>query len=213
MIISKKHAVKSIFIILMLTLLFTNVHAQNPIKIMLYGDSLMAGYGLSQNENLISILSKKYKDSESSFSFINASISGNTSKNGLSRVDWSIGDNPNIVILCLGANDMLRGLDPALTKNNLDLIISKFVSINSIVILAGMQSPESMGPEYQLEFDGIYPELSNKYSLIFMPFLLEGVALEKEMLQADFKHPNAQGIKVIAKNLEPYIVQAIERLK
>ena len=213
MIISKKHAVKSLFLSLMLTLLFTNVHAQNPIKIMLYGDSLMAGYGLSQNENLISTLSNKYKDSESSFSFINASISGNTSKNGLSRVDWSIGDNPNIVILCLGANDMLRGLDPALTKNNLDLIISKFVNNNSIVILAGMQSPESMGPEYQSEFDGIYPELSNKYNLIFMPFLLEGVALEKEMLQADFKHPNAQGIKVIAKNLEPYIVQAIERLK
>ena len=197
----------------MLSLLFTNVHAQSPIKIMLYGDSLMAGYGLSQNENLAAELSRKFKDSHSSISFINASISGNTSKNGLSRVDWSIGDNPNIVILCLGANDMLRGLDPALTKNNLDLIISKFVSNNSIVILAGMQSPESMGPEYQSEFDGIYPELSNKYNLIFMPFLLEGVALEKEMLQADFKHPNAQGIKVIAKNLEPYIVQAIERLK
>jgi len=213
MIISKKHAFKSLFISLTLTLLFTNVHAQNPIKIMLYGDSLMAGYGLSQNENLISTLSNKYKGSESSLSFINASISGNTSKNGLSRVDWSIGDNPNIVILCLGANDMLRGLDPSLTKKNLDLIISKFVSNNSIVILAGMQSPESMGPEYQSEFDGIYPELSNKYNLIFMPFLLEGVALEKEMLQADFKHPNAQGIKVIAKNLEPYIVQAIARLK
>ena len=197
----------------MLSLLFTNVHAQSPIKIMLYGDSLMAGYGLSQNENLAAELSRKFKDSHSSISFINASISGNTSKNGLSRVDWSIGDNPNIVILCLGANDMLRGLDPALTMNNLDLIISRFVSNNSIVILAGMQSPESMGPEYQSEFDGIYPELSNKYNLIFMPFLLEGVALEKEMLQADFKHPNAQGIKVIAKNLEPYIVRAIERLK
>jgi len=213
MIISKKHAVKSLFISLLLTLLFTNVHAQNPIKIMLYGDSLMAGYGLPQNKNLASVLSTKYKDSESPFIFINASISGNTSKNGLSRVDWSIGDNPNIVILCLGANDMLRGIDPTLTKNNLDLIISKFVNNNSIVILAGMQSPESMGLEYQAEFDGIYPELSNKYNLIFMPFLLEGVALEKEMLQADFKHPNAQGIKVIAKNLEPYIFQAIERLK
>ena len=197
----------------MLTLLFTNVNAQSPIKIMLYGDSLMAGYGLSQNENLASALSTKYKDSASPFSFINASISGNTSKNGLSRVDWSIGDNPNIVILCLGANDMLRGIDPSVTKNNLDLIISKFVNNNSIVILAGMKSPESMGPEYQSEFDGIYPELSNKYNLIYMPFLLEGVALEKDMLQADLKHPNAQGIKVIAKNLEPYIVQAIARLK
>ena len=122
-------------------------------------------------------------------------------------------DNPNIVILCLGANDMLRGIDPTLTKNNLDLIISKFVNNYSIVILAGMQSPESMGPKYQAEFDGIYPELSKKYNLIYMPFLLEGIALEKDMLQADFKHPNAQGIKVIAKNLEPYIVQAIARLK
>ena len=120
MIISKIHAIKSLFICLMLTLLFTNVHAQTPIKIMLYGDSLMAGYGLPQQYNLASELSKEIKVNETMISFINASISGNTSKNGLSRVDWSLGDSPDIVILCLGADDMLRGLDPALTKNNLD---------------------------------------------------------------------------------------------
>ena len=212
MIISKTHALKSFFICLMMTLLFTNVNAQDPIKIMLYGDSLMAGYGLPQKDNLASELSREIKSNDSTISFINASISGNTSKNGLSRVDWSLGDNPNIVILCLGANDMLRGLDPSLTKNNLDSIINKFINNKAIIILAGMQSPESMGPKYKKEFDAIYPDLSAQYNLIFMPFLLEGVALEKELLQADFKHPNAKGIRVMADNLKPYILQAIDQL-
>ena len=196
----------------MMTLLFTNVNAQDPIKIMLYGDSLMAGYGLPQKDNLASELSREIKSNDSTINFINASISGNTSKNGLSRVDWSLGDNPNIVILCLGANDMLRGLDPSLTKNNLDSIINKFINNNAIIILAGMQSPESMGPKFKKEFDAIYPDLSAQYNLIFMPFLLEGVALEKELLQADFKHPNAKGIRVMADNLNPYILQAIDQL-
>ena len=196
----------------MMTLLFTNVNAQDPIKIMLYGDSLMAGYGLPQKDNLASELSREIKSNDSMISFINASISGNTSKNGLSRVDWSLGDNPNIVILCLGANDMLRGLDPSLTKNNLDSIINKFINNKAIIILAGMQSPESMGPKFKKEFDAIYPDLSAQYNLIFMPFLLEGVALEKELLQADYKHPNAKGIRVMADNLNPYILQAINQL-
>ena len=212
MIISKTHALKSFFICLMMTLLFTNVNAQDPIKIMLYGDSLMAGYGLPQKDNLASELSREIKSNDSTISFIYASISGNTSKNGLSRVDWSLGDNPNIVILCLGANDMLRGLDPSLTKNNLDSIINKFINNKAIIILAGMQSPESMGPKFKKQFDAIYPDLSAQYNLIFMPFLLEGVALEKELLQADFKHPNAKGIRVMADNLNPYILQAIDQL-
>ena len=212
MIISKTHALKSFFICLMMTLLFTNVNAQDPIKIMLYGDSLMAGYGLPQKDNLASELSREIKSNDSTISFINASISGNTSKNGLSRVDWSLGDNPNIVILCLGANDMIRGLDPSLTKNNLDSIINKFINNNAIIILAGMQSPESMGPKFKKEFDAIYPDLSAQYNLIFMPFLLEGVALEKELLQADFKHPNAKGIRVMADNLNPFILRAFDQL-
>ena len=107
---------------------------------------------------------------------------------------------------------MLRGLDPSLTKNNLDSIINKFINNKAIIILAGMQSPESMGPKFKKEFDAIYPDLSAQYNLIFMPFLLEGVALEKELLQADFKHPNAKGIRVMADNLNPYILQAIDQL-
>ena len=197
----------------MLIFFISNVYADNSLKVLLYGDSLMAGYGLPQNENLASELTRNFKESNPSLTFINASISGNTSKNGLARVDWSLGDKPNIVILCLGANDMLRGLDPALVNNNLDVIITKFKKNNAIVILAGMLSPESMGPDYQSAFDSIYPELSKKHSLIYMPFLLEGVALEKELLLADYKHPNARGIEVIASNLNPYIVEAISRLK
>ena len=212
MIISKKHAFKSLFMGLIMTLLFTNVYAQDPIKIMLYGDSLMAGYGLSQTENLTSELTRNFKSNERPIQFINASISGNTSKNGVSRVDWSLGDKPSIVILCLGANDMLRGLDPSLISNNLEQIINKFVENKSVVVLAGMKSPESMGAKYQLEFDSIYPELSKKYNLIMMPFLLEGVALKKDMLLADYKHPNANGIKVMASNLKPYILEAIKKL-
>ncbi|MDB4847721.1 arylesterase [Candidatus Pseudothioglobus singularis] len=213
MIISNKNNLRSLFIGLLLIFFISNVYAENSLKVMLYGDSLMAGYGLPQNENLTSELTRNYKESNPSLTFINASISGNTSKNGLSRVDWSLGDNPNIVILCLGANDMLRGLDPALTNNNLDVIITKFKKNNAIVILAGMLSPESMGPDYQSAFDSIYPELSKKHSLIFMPFLLKGVALEKGLLLADYKHPNAKGVEVIATNLNPYIVEAISRLK
>ena len=213
MIISKINSLRSVFLCSVLLFFISNVYADNPLKVMLYGDSLMAGYGLPQNENLASELARNFEENDPSLIFINASISGNTSKNGLSRVDWSLGDKPHIVVLCLGANDMLRGLDPSLTESNLDKIITQFKKSNTIVILAGMLSSMSMGPDYQAKFDSIYPKLSIKHGLIFMPFLLDGVALEKDLLLDDYKHPNAKGIEVIATNLSPYIVQAASRLK
>ena len=213
MIISKINSLRSVFLCSVLLFFISNVYADNPLKVMLYGDSLMAGYGLPQNENLASELARNFEENDPSLIFINASISGNTSKNGLSRVDWSLGDKPHIVVLCLGANDMLRGLDPSLTESNLDRIITQFKKSNTIVILAGMLSSMSMGPDYQAKFDSIYPKLSKKHGLIFMPFLLDGVALEKDLLLDDYKHPNAKGIEVIATNLSPYIVQAASKLK
>ncbi len=212
MIISKKTMLKALFMCLLCVLSFTRVHAEQTIKVMLYGDSLMAGYGLAQNETLATELSSNFENINFPVNIINASISGNTSKNGLSRVDWSLGDKPNIVVVCLGANDMLRGLDPALTMENLDAIITKFNQSGSVVILAGMQSSESMGPDYQIQFDGIYPKLASKHGLIFMPFLLKDVALEKDKLQADYKHPNEEGIKIIASNLYPYLLEGLARL-
>ena len=213
MIISSKKTLKALLIAIIVIFFSTKSFAENPIRIMLYGDSLMAGYGLPPSENLAAELNRNFENSGSSIIIINSSISGNTSKNGLSRLDWSLEDSPSIVVLSLGANDMLRGLNPELTMQNLDSIINKFKKNRSIVILAGMLASESMGPKYQSQFDAIYPELAKKYDLIFMPFLLEGVALEKKYLQADYKHPNAQGIKIIASNLYPYIIEAIAEVE
>ena len=212
MIISKNKTLKSLFFLFFLSTISFNVFATNQIKIMLYGDSLMAGYGLTQNENLSSVLPSKFNLTESQLQIINASVSGNTSSNGLARLDWSLEDKPNIVILCLGANDMLRGIDPKLTKQNLNQIIEKMIQNGSKVILAGMRSPESMGQSYQQEFDLIYQELAEEHEVIFMPFLLEGVALEKDYLQSDYKHPNALGVKIMASNLYPYILKGMSLL-
>ena len=212
MIISKNKTLQSLFCLFFLSTISLNVFATNQIKIMLYGDSLMAGYGLSQNENLSSALSSKFNLTESKVQIINASVSGNTSNNGLARLDWSLEDKPNIVILCLGANDMLRGLDPKLTKQNLNHMIEKMIQNDSKVILAGMRSPESMGKNYQQKFDLIYQELAEEHDVIFMPFLLEGVALEKDYLQSDYKHPNALGVNIIASNLYPYILKGMSLL-
>ena len=209
MIISKNKTLKSLFFLFFLSTISFNVFATNQIKIMLYGDSLMAGYGLTQNENLSSVLPSKFNLTESQLQIINASVSGNTSSNDLARLDWSLEDKPNIVILCLGANDMLRGIDPKLTKQNLNQIIEKMIQNGSKVILAGMRSPESMGQNYQQEFDLIYQELAEEHEVIFMPFLLEGVALEKDYLQSDYKHPNALGVKIMASNLYPYILKGM----
>ena len=212
MIISKNKTLQSLFCLFFLSTISFNILATNQIKIMLYGDSLMAGYGLSQNENLSSALSSILNDGDSEVQIINASVSGNTSSNGLARLDWSLEDKPNIVILCLGANDMLRGIDPKLTKQNLNNMIEKMLQNGSKVILAGMRSPESMGKNYQQKFDLIYQELAEEHGVIFMPFLLEGVALEKDYLQSDFKHPNALGVNIMASNLYPYILQGMNLL-
>ena len=212
MIISKNKTLRSLFFLFFLSTISFNVFATNQIKIMLYGDSLMAGYGLTQNENLSSVLPSKFNLAESQLQIINASVSGNTSSNGLARLDWSLEDKPNIVILCLGANDMLRGIDPKLTKQNLNQIIEKMIQNGSKIILAGMRSPESMGQNYQQEFDLIYQELAEEHEVIFMPFLLEGVALEKDYLQSDYKHPNALGVNIMASNLYPYILKGMSLL-
>jgi acyl-CoA thioesterase-1 len=209
MIISKNIVLKAIFIALLLSFI-SNAHStEKSIKVILYGDSLMAGYGLAHNENLSAQLSQKFKDDNRQINLINASASGNTSSNGLARLEWSLGDQPDIVILSLGANDMLRGIDPKLTQQNLDKIITNIKNTGAVVILAGMRSPENMGPEYKQQFDQIYPTLAQMHELIFMPFLLDGVALEKEYLQSDYKHPNAEGVRVMANNLYPFILKGM----
>jgi acyl-CoA thioesterase-1 len=212
MIISKNKGLQSLFCLFLLFIISLNTLAAKQITIMLYGDSLMAGYGLNQNENLSSALAAKFNLKETAVLIINASVSGNTTSNGLARLDWSLGESPNIVILCLGANDMLRGIDPKYIKENLNTMISKINESGSKVILAGMRSPKSMGGIYQQRFDQMYREIAEEHDLTFMPFLLEGIALEKKYLQNDYKHPNALGIQVMANNLYPYILESMNLL-
>jgi len=183
-----------------------------PIKIMMYGDSLMAGYGLTQNQNLSSVLIAKIKKNYMDIDLINASVSGNTTKDGLARLKWSLEDKPAVLVLCLGANDMLRGIDPTIIKENLNQIIIQVKQKNIILVLSGMLAPDSMGQNYKQQFDSIYPELAKKHQLIFMPFFLKDVALQEEYLLNDYMHPNHEGIKVIADNLFPYIKKAINLL-
>ncbi|MGE4595055.1 MAG: arylesterase [Gammaproteobacteria bacterium] len=185
--------------------------AEQSVKIVLFGDSLMAGYGLTQSENLASTLGRKFSEDEITVKLINASVSGNTSSNGLARLDWSLGDSPDVVVLCLGANDMLRGIDPVLTKENLNAMIVKIKENGATVVFAGMLSPDSMGEDYQSQFDRLYVDLAEQHDLIFMPFLLKDVALEAQYLLRDFKHPNALGVKVIADNLYPYLITSLKR--
>jgi acyl-CoA thioesterase-1 len=212
MIISKNKGLQSLFCLFLLFIISLNTLAAKQITIMLYGDSLMAGYGLNQNENLSSALAAKFSLEETAVLIINASVSGNTTSNGLARLDWSLGESPNIVILCLGANDMLRGIDPKYIKENLNTMISKINESGSKVVLAGMRSPKSMGGIYQQRFDQMYREISEEHDVTFMPFLLEGIALEKKYLQNDYKHPNALGIQVMANNLYPYILESMNLL-
>lgn len=200
----------NLFFVLLLVFSSTSV-AEQSVKIMLFGDSLMAGYGLTQSENLASTLGRKFSEDEITVKLINASVSGNTSSNGLARLDWSLGDSPDVVVLCLGANDMLRGIDPVLTKENLNAMIVKIKENGATVVFAGMRSPDSMGEDYQSQFDRLYVDLAEQHDLIFMPFLLKDVALEAQYLLRDFKHPNALGVKVIADNLYPYLITSLKR--
>lgn len=178
------------------------------MKIILYGDSLMAGYGLPEQEQLSSQLETDLKFNYNLETLVvNGSVSGDTSSSGLNRIEWTLQDNVDLVILSLGANDMLRGIDPKVIKNNLQKIINIIQEKNIDIIIAGMQSPKSYGDIYKTKFDNIYFELAKENNLLIMPFLLEVVALNPALNQSDGKHPNFQGIKIISENLSKYINQ------
>jgi len=183
------------------------VSAEAKIKVMLFGDSLMAGYGLTQNHHLDKVLQKKFEGQN--IIFINASVSGDTSRGGLDRLDWSISDKPDLIFLCLGANDMLRGINPGVTRDNLEMIIKKIKDKNIKIILAGMVAQESYGVSFTKQFNSIYPELSKKYKITLYPFLLEGVALKPKMNLPDGKHPNIMGVQEIANRIYPVIKKEV----
>jgi acyl-CoA thioesterase-1 len=199
---------KCIIKIIILCLVAFGVNAEN--KIVLFGDSLMAGYGLNKEDHLSTVLQKNLSNNGLDVRIINASVSGDTTAGGLNRINWTLSEkNIDILVLGLGANDMLRGIKPKETKENLEKIIKIIIDKNIKIILAGMIAPESHGKEYRDEFNIIYSNLSDKYSLTFLPFLLEGVALKPELNLEDGMHPNPKGVQIISKNIEKKITSLI----
>lgn len=183
----------------------TTTHKDKP-KIIAFGDSLTAGFGLSERESYPYLLQQKLDADGYEYEVINAGVSGDTTQGGLERIDWSLDqESVEILILALGGNDLLRGVPPSQVKSNLAEIIKKAKAKGIKVLLCGMLAPLIMGPEYQQEFNRLYPELADEYKVAYMPFILEGVALRKELNQADGIHPNAEGTKIMAENIYRYL--------
>ena len=197
-----------IFIIKIIVLCLLSIKAYSIEKVVLFGDSLMAGYGLSNEHHLSTVLQESLQLKGHNIEVINGSVSGSTSSGGLNRVEWTLSEpNIDLIVLSLGANDMLRGIKPSETKSNLEKIIKIAQNKNIKVILAGMIAPSSYGVKYKNNYDKIFPDLSNKYKLEFIPFLLKGVAMRPEFNLSDGMHPNKKGTIIISKTLEEMILK------
>lgn len=180
-----------------------------PFRIVGFGDSLMAGYGLGPGEGFPEKLQAALRARGHDVVIANAGVSGDTTSGGLSRLDWSVPDGTQLVILELGANDMLRGIAPEITEKNLDAMISRLKQRNIPVLLAGMRAAPNLGADYQTAFDGIYPRLAEKYGIALYPFFLDGVVADQKLLLEDGMHPSAEGIERMVEKALPTVEKAI----
>lgn len=190
----------------------STTHAKT-LRIAMLGDSITAGYGLKPQEALPVKLEAALKAAGRDIAVVNHGVSGDTTAGGLARVDWMMGDKPRLVLVALGANDALRGTDPAETERNLDAIIARLKAEGAAVMLFGMAAPRNYGPEYTKAFDGLYPRLAEKHKIPLYPFLLDGVAMERELNQPDGIHPNIKGVDVLVTRIAPAVLKALDALK
>ena len=192
---------------LILTSCSENNKLENVKKILLFGDSLMSGYGLKENQTLSIILENDLKEAGFNVEIINGSVSGDTSKDGLDRIEnYTSRRDIDLIVLGLGANDMLRRINPDQTKSNLRKIIETIKTNNIDIILAGMKASPTNGLAYKKKFDDIFPELAEEYDLNLIPFLLKKVALNPKLNQNDGIHPNYEGAKVISKTIKDILI-------
>lgn len=187
--------------------------APAPVRIVAFGDSLTAGYQLKSSEAFPAQLETALEKKGHVVDIANAGVSGDTSAAGLARLDWSIADDTEAVILELGANDALRGVDPAETRRALETMIERLKSRGIEVLLAGMSSPENWGKDYADAFNAMYRELATKHNLVFYPFFLDGVALKPELNLPDGLHPTAEGISLIVERILPSAEELVARVK
>jgi acyl-CoA thioesterase I len=182
-----------------------------PLKIVAFGDSLTAGYGLDANDAFPSQLEAALEKRGHKVSVANAGVSGDTTAAGLARFDWAIPSDADAVIVELGANDALRGLDPKVARTNLDEILAKLSKRNLPVLIAGMAAPRNLGDQYVEKFDPIFADLAQKYDALLYPFFLDGVALNPDLNLPDGLHPTAKGVAVIVERILPKVEALIDR--
>lgn len=182
------------------------------MRIVALGDSLTAGLGLPAEAAFPARLAAALKAKGIAATIVNAGVSGDTASGGLGRLDWSVPQDTEAVILELGANDALRGIDPAVTKTALASILKKLEDRQIAVLLAGMRAPRNLGPDYVNAFDAIYPALASTHPVVFYPFFLDGVAGDPKLNQGDGLHPNAAGVDVIVARIMPRVEQLIARV-
>lgn len=174
-------------------------------RVVVLGDSLTAGLGLDRSEAYPALLQRRIDAAGYGFEVVNAGVSGDTSAGGLSRLDWSLDGDVRVLVVALGGNDGLRGLPPQEMARNLEAIVTRAKGRGIAVVLAGMESPTNMGPEYQRRFHDVFPNLARERHLAFLPFLLEGVAGRPDLNQRDGIHPTAEGARLIAGHLWPVV--------
>ena len=184
---------------------------EKPVKILALGTSLTQGYGLPPGTEFTVQLQAALKRAGIAATVINAGVSGDTSAGGLARLDWSLADKPDAAIIELGSNDMLRGLPPAQTEKNLRAILTRLKAAKVKVLLTGMKAQRNLGADYVKSFDGIYPRLAKEFGVLFYPFMLDGVALNPKLNQADRIHPNPEGVKVMVARMLPLVKKLVGR--
>lgn len=187
--------------------------ADAPVRIVALGDSLVAGFGLHAAEAFPARLQQALAAKGVSAEITNAGVSGDTSSDGLARLDWSVPDGTEAVILELGANDALRGLDPQITRRALDAILRRLEERRIAVLLCGMQAPPNLGETYRAAFDPIYAQLATSYGALYYPFFLDGVAAQAALNQRDGLHPSAAGVDVIVARILPSVEALVERVR
>lgn len=205
---------RSITLLLMvLTILFLALPGRaEPVRIVGFGDSLMAGYQLGPGEGFTSQLEAALQAAGHDVTVANAGVSGDTSTGGLARLDWSVPDGTDLVILELGANDALRGIAPDITADNLETMITSLKDRGIQVLLAGMLAPPNMGSDYESAFNPIFPSLAEAHDVPLYPFFLDGVAAQPDKLLSDGMHPNAEGVGVMVAGILPHVIEMLERM-
>lgn len=187
--------------------------ASQPVTVLALGDSLTAGYGLAAIDSFPSQLQTALRARGREVRVVNAGVSGDTSAGGLARLDWALAEKPQAAIIALGANDGLRGLDPAKMEANLDSIVSKLQAAGITVLLAGMEAPPNLGRDYGDAFRGAYARVAQRRKVALYPFFLDGVAANPTLNQKDGMHPTAQGVAVVVERMMPAVEKLLDQVR